>query len=300
MQLLGFKDYQAQGKHLAAALGIDYLEVEVHRFPDGESKVTLPTGLDEQVIFCRSLDHPNNKLIELFLSVNVARQQGVKHITLVAPYLCYMRQDIAFHRGEAVSQKIIGQWLGGLLDKVVTVDPHLHRIKTLGEAIPNTETVTLTATGLMAGFLASRPTQPVLLGPDAESKQWVKQIADETGLDWCVATKHRHSDHKVGIVLPQFDFADRTVVIVDDVTSTGRTIAMAAKQLKNQRAKAINCLVTHPLFVDDAEQALTNACLNHVWSTDSISHSSNAIKLAPLLVTAIAGSEIIGQSTETT
>ena len=287
MQLLGFKDYRDQGKRLAAALDIEYREVEIHRFPDGESKVTLPIGLDKQIIFCRSLDRPNNKLIELLLSVQVARQQGVKHITLAAPYLCYMRQDIAFHRGEAVSQKIIGQWLGELIDKIITVDPHLHRIARLDEAIPNTETVTLSATQLMAAFLATRPTQPVLLGPDAESEQWVKQIADETSLDWCVATKHRHSDHQVEIVLPPFDFAARTVVIVDDVASTGRTIAGAVKQLKNQHATAVNCLVTHPLFVDDAERVLANAGIHHVWSSDSIGHPSNAIELAPLLAAAI-------------
>lgn len=287
MQLLGFRDYQQQGKRLAEAMGLEYIEVAIHHFPDGESKVTLPNNLDSEIIFCRSLDHPNDKLIELFLAGEVARQQGATHITLVAPYLCYMRQDIAFNPGEAVSQKIIGQWLGQLFDRVITVDPHLHRIDDLNQAIPNTEAISLSATSFMAEFLAQRPNPPLLLGPDSESEQWVKQIAEHTGLDWEVAGKQRHGDHNVEIMLPEIDFKDRFVVIVDDVASTGRTIANAAKALHQTGAKTVNCLVTHPLFADDAEQVLTNACINHIWSTDSIDHRSNVIQLAPLLAEAI-------------
>ena len=286
-QLLGFKDYREQGKRLADELAIEYLEVAVHHFPDGESKVTLPTALDEKIIFCRSLDHPNHKLIELFLACEVARQHGVTHITLVAPYLCYMRQDIAFNPGEAVSQKTIGQWLGQLFDRVITVDPHLHRIADLDQAIPNAETITLSAGKLMSDFLATRPHPPVLLGPDSESEQWVKQIAELGGLEWEVAGKQRHSDHNVEIMLPEIDFKDRVVVIVDDVASTGRTIAQTAKAVKKKGVQAVNCLITHPLFADDAEQVLANACINHIWSTDSIDHHSNVIQLAPLLAKAI-------------
>ncbi len=287
MQLLGFADYREQAQRLADALAIKYSEIAVHHFPDGESIVTLPTELDHELIFCRSLDYPNNKLIELFLACKTARQQGVKQITLVAPYLCYMRQDMAFHPGEAVSQIIIGQWLGELFDRVITVDPHLHRIEDLDQAIPNAESIVLSATGPMAEFLAQRPNPPLLLGPDSESEQWVKQIAKQNQLEWLVASKVRHGDHKVEITLPDYDFSDRIVVIVDDVASTGRTIARAAKALKQAGAQTVNCLITHPLFVDDTEQVLANACITHVWSTDSISHSTNVIQLAPLLAHAI-------------
>ncbi len=287
MQLIGFKDYHNQGKRLAQELGLEYIEVAIHHFPDGESKVTLPNTLDAEIIFCRSLDHPNDKLIELFLACEVARQQGARHITLVAPYLCYMRQDIAFNPGEAISQKIIGQWLGQLFDRVITVDPHLHRINDLNQAIPNTEAISLSATSLMSEFLANRPNPPLLLGPDSESEQWVKQIAEHTGLDWEIAGKQRHGDHNVEIMLPKIDFNDRIIVIVDDVASTGRTIAQTAKALHQHGAQTVNCLITHPLFADDAEQVLSNACINHIWSTDSIDHHSNVIQLAPLLAKAI-------------
>ncbi len=287
MQLLGFLDYREQGKRLASALDIEYIEVETHHFPDGESKVRLPNQLDDEIIFCRSLDEPNTKLIELFFCFKTARELGVKHITLVAPYLCYMRQDIAFNQGEAISQKIIGDWFGELVDKIITVDPHLHRVDSLDKVIPNTEAITLSAAPLMSDFLSNLSPSPILLGPDIESEQWVKQIAGKTDMDWGVARKIRHSDHNVEVSLPDKDVANRDVVIVDDIASTGHTIAKAAYQLKAHGANSVSCLVTHPLFAQNAEHVLTNAGVDHIWSTDSTKHHSNHINLAPMLAEAL-------------
>ena len=143
--LLGFPEYAAPAQRLAKALHCPYEQVEVHRFPDGESKLRLPPTLPRHVIVCRSLDHPNDKLIELLLTAETARAAGAEQLTLVAPYLCYMRQDMAFHPGEAVSQRIIGRWLADLFDTVITVDPHLHRIDQLSEVIPASRSVTLSA-----------------------------------------------------------------------------------------------------------------------------------------------------------
>lgn len=285
--LLGFSDYQPQGEALAKALNIPFALVDVHRFPDGESKVTLPEHLPDKVIFCRSLDHPNDKLIELMLAARSAREQDVKHLTLVAPYLCYMRQDIAFHPGEAVSQQIIGRFLAELFDKVVTVDPHLHRIDRLEQAIPGREAIALGTAGVMGAFLRHNTTSPLLVGPDGESEQWVRAIAEPAGLDYAVATKERLGDRQVRISLPEHDYHQHEVILIDDMISTGRTLINVARQLKRQGAGVTHCLVTHALFSDDVTQALHEAGIEQIWSTDSIRHPSNAIALAPLLAEAL-------------
>ncbi len=89
--LLGFDEYKEQAEALAEALGMPCRIVGKHRFPDGENKITLPSSLPEHVILCRSLDHPNEKLLELLLAAETARELGARVVTLVAPYLCYMR-----------------------------------------------------------------------------------------------------------------------------------------------------------------------------------------------------------------
>jgi len=283
MLLLGFEDYRPQGEALARALDASFALVDVHRFPDGESKVTVPEALPDEVILCRSLDHPNDKLIELLLTAKTARQQGVKKLTLVAPYLCYMRQDIAFHPGEAVSQQIIGHFIGDLFDRVVTVDPHLHRIERLEQAIPLREAIALGTAEVMGKFLSQQTQSPLIVGPDGESEQWVRAIAEPAGLDYAVATKERLGDREVRIHLPERDYHRHEVILVDDMISTGRTLINVTEQLKRQGAGKIHCLVTHALFADDVTQALRKAGIDQIWSSDSIPHPSNAIALAGLL-----------------
>ncbi|MDH5785868.1 MAG: ribose-phosphate diphosphokinase [Chromatiales bacterium] len=287
MMILGFADYRQQGEALARELGLAYAEVAIHRFPDGESKVTLPTELPEAVTLCRSLDHPNDKLVEILLTAQTARGMGVKQLTLVAPYLCYMRQDIAFHPGEAVSQQIIGQVLASLFDKVVTVDPHLHRITHLSEAIPNISAISLQSAPLMGSFIAANLKSPLLIGPDAESAQWVRAIAEPAGLDYAIATKERLGDREVTIKLPPHDYHHHEVVLVDDMISTGHTLINVAEQLQQQGVQALYCLVTHALFADSVTEALHSAGITTIWSCDSITHSSNVIALSPLLATAL-------------
>ena len=284
--LLGFADYQLQARALAAELELTYKEVEVHRFPDGESKVTLPAILPTRLVVCRSLDRPNSKLVELLLTACTARELGARHLTLVAPYLCYMRQDIAFHPGEAVSQTIVGDLLATLFDAVVTVDPHLHRIEKLVEAIPLENSVALSAAPLMANFLTQQ-NNSLLIGPDSESKQWVRSIAELSDLDYCVGNKERLGDREVNIQLPDLNLSGRNIVLIDDVVSSGETMAIAARNCLTAGADRVDALLTHALFAPEAEQRMRQAGISEIWSTDSIAHVSNTIHLAPLLAKAL-------------
>lgn len=287
--LLCFDDYEVQSQALAQALDMPCHTIKRHRFPDGENKLSLPPDLPGHVIFCRSLDHPNEKLLELLLAAKTARELGAKELTLVAPYLCYMRQDKAFQPGEAVSQRIVGDFLAGLFDNVITVDPHLHRIQYLQQAVPATQAVTLSATSLMAEFLSGRVENPVLLGPDGEAEQWVAAVAEPNQWEYAVCQKIRSGDRQVEISLPEIDLHERTVVLVDDVASSGQTLAVASGKCLSKSAAHVDVLVTHALFASDAKQRLLAAGVRNIWSTDSVSHASNVISLHGLLRDAVLG-----------
>lgn len=284
--LLGFEEYREQAQALAKQAGLPYADVNIHHFPDGESLVRLPADIPERVVFCRSLDRPNNKLIELILAAAEARELGATHLTLVAPYLCYMRQDKSFHRGEAVSQRVIGRLLAEHFDALITVDPHLHRVHSLEEAVPTGHSVALSATGPIAEFLASERPDALLVGPDSESEQWVSAVAKKAGLEYVIGHKTRSGDREVTIDL-QGDFAGRHVVLVDDMASTGRTLEVAATLVRAQSPASMAAVVTHALFMEYALERLLNAGLWRVWSTDSIPHESNIIPLAGLIAPAL-------------
>ena len=286
--LIGFHDYERQSRDLAAALGAPLEFARVHRFPDGESKLTLPVPLPADVVFCRSLNAPNDKLVELMLAANAARELGAERLTLVAPYLCYMRQDTAFSPGEAVSQRIAGTFLAGLFDRVLTVDPHLHRTARLSDAVPAREVVSLSAAGEMGAFLQARFEDAFVLGPDAESLQWAAAVAAPGGFEVAACQKTRTGDREVEVRLPEIALAGRAVVLVDDVASTGRTLATAAGHCARRGAKSVDVMVTHALFVGDAVAELRRAGVREIWSTDSVTHASNVLPLAGTIARGLA------------
>ena len=289
--VLGFPDYRASAMRLASALGVPYKEIQVHRFPDGETRLRLPQGLPRQAIICRSLNAPNEKLVELALAAATARELGVRRLALVAPYLCYMRQDKAFHPGEAVSQKVVGAMLAGHFDALVTVDPHLHRVAALGEAVPVRTPVALSAADPMAAFIRREVAGGLVIGPDQESAQWVEPIAAAAGSGHVVANKRRVGDREVEIDLPSGTYTGRDLVLVDDMASTGRTLEALIECLRPHRPGSISVMVTHALFFADALARLRRAGASRIWSTDSIPHSSNVILLDRLLA---AGIESMG------
>jgi ribose-phosphate pyrophosphokinase len=285
--ILGFSDYESQGRRLADALGLPFALVGLHRFPDGESKVTLPSPLPERVTLCRSLDRPNEKLVEVMLAAATARELGARHVTLVAPYLCYMRQDIAFRSGEAVSQRIVGRFLADHVDALLTVDPHLHRIRHLNDVMPGIHARALSCAALAGEFLRDRAHGPLLVGPDSESEQWVRAVAAPAGLDYVVASKERLGDREVRVTLPERHYRAREVVLVDDMASTGRTMVTVAAALRTHGAHPIHCFVTHALHDGEAARLMHEAGIENIWSSDSVTHPSNAVSLTPLLAAAL-------------
>ncbi len=285
--LLCFEDELASGERIAQAAQLDLVTIVRHRFPDGELKLRLPDHLGEQVVILRTLNDPNEKLVELLLTAQTARSLGARHLTLVAPYLAYMRQDIAFHPGEAISQRIVGKFLAGLFDAVITVDPHLHRVATLQEAVPVANALVLSGAPLLSDLIASRRKNPLLVGPDEESAQWVAQAAARHDFDYAVCRKVRNGDRAVEVALPDQSVMGRAVVLLDDVASTGHTVAQAARLLLAAGAASVDVAVTHALFAGDALQVLQNAGVGEVWSTDCIAHSSNAVSMAPLIAAAL-------------
>ncbi len=285
--LLAFDDERRLAEALARELGWPLHAIERHRFPDGETKLTLPPALPERVVVLRGLHQPNAKLAELLLAAPAARELGARELTLVAPYLAYMRQDIAFHPGEAVSQRHLGALLAQTFDAVVTVDPHLHRAHSLGEVLPGRRGVVVSAAPLLGAWVARHVARPLLVGPDDESAQWVEQAARDAGLDWALARKQRHGDRDVSVALPDVNYAGRAAVLIDDVASTGRTLAVAALQLLERGAASVDVAVTHALFVGDALEQLRAAGVRHVWSTDSVPHETNVVSVAPRLAAAL-------------
>ena len=272
---------------LAEQIGGEVADMAMRQFPDGECYVRFDDDVrGRSLVVVESLDEPNAKFLPLYFVAETARELKASDVGIVAPYLAYLRQDDRFEPGEAVTSRCFGGLISQVFDWVVTVDPHLHRIERLDQAIHNREAIALPSASVMGAFLAAHTQQPLLLGPDEESEQWVRAIAEPAGLDWAVAKKQRFGDRQVQVALPEREYAQHQVILVDDMISTGNTLINVSQQLRRQGAKTIHCLVTHALFGEQVSHALHQAGIENIWSSDSVPHPSNAVSLAGLLASA--------------
>ncbi len=285
--VLHFDDEAALAQRLAAALGCPAVAIDVHAFPDGETRLRLPPALPPRVVLLRGLHQPNPKLMPLLLAAAGARELGCSRLELVSPYLAYMRQDMAFTPGEVVSQRHLGRLLAAAFDTVVTVDPHLHRVATMDEVVPGRRGVALTAAGMLGALVAREVPGALLLAPDEEAGQWVRAAANAAGLDHAVCLKQRHGDRDVQVALHGAPVQGRAVVVLDDVASTGRTLISAARGALEAGSASVDVAVTHALFVGDALEAVMAAGVRRVWSSDAVPHATNAVSIVPLVATAL-------------
>ena len=237
----------------------------------------------------RSLDGPNAKLVEVMLAVSALRDSGAARVVLIAPYLAYMRQDQAFHPGEAVSQRVIGRLIASFFDGLVTVDPHLHRTPTLDAVVPGIAAVNVSAAATIAQSLAHEVSaDTILVGPDSESRQWVEAIAVPLGLEVMIGEKHRLGDRSVQLVLPDVARArGRPVILVDDMISSGGTLCACAAQLHEAQATRISAIATHCLAGEADLARLAASGIAPAHSTDTIPGPTATISIAPALADAI-------------
>jgi ribose-phosphate pyrophosphokinase len=273
---------------LAGQLNVMMYEIDVHRFPDGEVRVTVGPAATTIIVYA-SLDRPNDKLVALLFAAEALRRGGAQRLVLMAPYLCYMRQDTAFQRGEAISQKVVGRLLAGAFDRVVTVDAHLHRTKDIREVFPGIAADNLPAMSAVADALrAGLDPRTVIIGPDAESRPWVSDLAGRLGLHYVLAQKTRRGDCSVEI---KFEFphvlSGRPALVVDDIVSSGGTVEACASALVSAGAYPIDVVVTHALFPMELSDQLLASGIRSIRSTSSVPHPTNAIVLDSLLAEAL-------------
>ena len=283
--LAAFADERAVAERLARELGAPLHVVALHRFPDGESLPTVPATSGHVVLY-RSLNRPDRKLTSLLLAADAWRRAGASRLTLVAPYLCYMRQDAVFRAGEPLSRDVVTGWLRAAFDRVSTVDPHLHRTPDLA-ALLGAETVTLSAGPLLADAIGPGAEDWVIVGPDAESGQWVSRVAAALGVASLMLSKARLGDRSVRLSSSSLELVrGRAAVLVDDVSSSGGTLRQAVQRLLAAGARSVDVAVTHSLLRLSDERRLHGVGARRILCTDSC-RPDGPVRLAALLASTL-------------
>lgn len=281
---------EAMAGALAESSGAETAVLEYRRFPDGESYLRIDDSLAEKkVVVVARLARPDPKIPALLFAADLARDLGASNVGLVAPYLPYMRQDIRFHPGEALTSASFARWVSAHFDWLITVDPHLHRYAGLDELYSIPAEVVPAAPAL-ADWIAANVSRPVIIGPDAESGQWVEAVAAHRNLPRQVMCKERFGDHDVRVAAPDLSgLQQHTPVLVDDIASTGATLARAAELLIEASLPNPCCVIVHGLLGDRSRATLEAAGIERLVCTDSVAVDEGIIALAPLLASALGG-----------
>jgi len=284
------------GLKIAEALSCKVIDFESRRFPDGERYLRFTQDLpDETAVITQSLyKDPDGLMMEYIFLAKTALSLGAKRVVGAFPYMAYLRQDSSFKPGEAISAHIITQTIESApTSEVLTLDSHLHRIHSLS-GLFNIPAVNLSAIPSLAERLVSEctPKDPVVVAPDSEAAQWASLAAPVFNADAVVMQKVRLGDTSVEIDLGQVTPAGRDIILVDDIISTGGTIAQVARQLKGKGAAHIHALITHGLFAEGAYERVAEAGVEHLITSDSVPNRFSRVSVAPVFAKAIR--ELIG------
>lgn len=288
-----FPQNEALGEKIISATGSEKGRWLMRKFPDQETYVrVLSEVMGKDALIISTLIHPDEKILPLYFLASQLKKMGAISVSLLAPYLCYMRQDKEFNTGEAITSGFFGKLVSSCFDSLLTVDPHLHRWRSLEEiySIPAKE---LHAAPLLAEWISRNLKSPLLIGPDRESEQWVSSVAKIVGASYVVLEKQRLGDKRVSILLPAMEnLRDKTPVIIDDIISSGHTMLEVIKKLKEEKINAPVILCVHPVFSEAACAELErSAGKGKVISCNTIPHSSNQIDVSPLFAQAFVLNE---------
>jgi len=258
---------------VAKKLNMELSGLEVFVFPDGEKRVrVLDKVLGEDTIVIQSTSTPvDENYMQLFFTIDALKRNGAKSITAVVPYFGYQRQDHVFREGEDVSVKVIAEILDKFqLNRLIAIDLHSVKIK---EAF-NLPVVQLSAMTIFAEEIMKmgwNKGSTTLVSPDTGGMRRIKILSEMLGnMPFAVIEKNR--DLATGNVSAEKveGKIGRKVIIVDDMISSGGTIAVAAELLKKQGAGEICVFATHAVFSEKAPQILQKAEVNKVYVTDTV------------------------------
>ncbi|HET6404790.1 MAG TPA: ribose-phosphate diphosphokinase [Candidatus Thermoplasmatota archaeon] len=278
MKVLAGSSSKRTAKELAGILKADLVEVDQRVFPDGEVYVRVPEPLRGEEVVIVQTTFPTSSLLELLFLQEVAHDQGAAHITAVVPYYSYSRQDQVFKEGEIVSAKAVAELIELKADRFITVDPHKEHI--LG--FFGIEAHGVSAVPLLAKHLEQMGVDTVL-APDKGALDRAQFAAKCLGAEFDYMEKTRISGTEVSMKAKSLDVRGKTVAIIDDIISTGGTIATASAELKRQGATRVIAACTHGLFLNNALPRLhANGC-DQVICTDSIATDVSSVGCAAVI-----------------
>jgi ribose-phosphate pyrophosphokinase len=276
MYIIGGTASKTVAEDLSKELGVPLADTISKRFPDDEFYVRVIDNISGEDVVIVQTTYPDPNIVELFLLQNAVEEAGAKEISVVIPYFGYARQDTKFKDGEPISAKALANLISLSADRVVTVDPHKEYILDFF----STSAYSCSAVPELAKYLKQKKIDMVL-APDKGALERVKQASKIIECDFDYMEKTRIDGSTIEIKPKKLDVENKNVAIIDDIISTGGTMAKSIQELKKHGAKNVFVACTHGLFAGDAVKKLDSAGCNEIISTDTVQSKFSKVRIAP-------------------
>lgn len=285
--------HPAFGAALAAALEAPAASAEIGAFADGETRVHVAFDVrGAAVVIAQPTCQPvNDNLMVLALMADAIHAAGAARVIAVMPYFGYARQDQRARPGDPRSAQLAGRILStGGVDELVTLDLHSSQMESI---LPMPVTHVRSDEAFLPRVKAWAPRDLVVVAPDAGAMKTAQRYAAALGAGIAVVAKERREVDLATARQVLGEVRDRACLIVDDMASTGRTLAGAAGALRQAGAREVSALFTHAVVAPGALERLAGARLAHVLTSDSIPLPPvewiDVVPIAPLMAAAVRG-----------
>jgi ribose-phosphate pyrophosphokinase len=279
---------------IARELGVRLGGADIARFPDGEVAVQLLEPVRRKEVFIIQPTAPpvDEHLVELLAIVDACRRAAAAHIIAVVPYFGYARMDKRHRSREPITASMVATMFQAVgVDQVITVDLHAPQI----EGFFQIPVDCLSAVPALATALRGHlPPNAVVVSPDAGRVRMAGEYAHVLGLPVAVLHKRRESGATTRVTHLVGEVADRPCLIIDDMISTGGTIAEGLATLLEAGARPeIVVAATHGLLLEGVRDRLEHPSIRAVFVTDSVAvpitrwPQLHVVSIAPLLAQAI-------------
>ena len=269
------------GRAVAAALRVPLAAHEERRFEDGEHKVRPLDDVAGKDVYVVQSTHggpdesANDKLVRLAFFIGAVKDAGAARVTAVAPYLAYARKDRRTKPNDPVTTRYVAQMLESVgTDCVAALEVHN---TTAFENAFRCRTVALTGTPLFVDYNKAhlRGERLAVVSPDAGGMKRAELLREtlEAALGQPVGKGLTEKHRSAGVVSGDLfvgDVAGRTILVVDDLISTGGTLLRAATSARAAGARRVLALVTHGLFMPGAEHVLADPAIDRMIVTDAV------------------------------
>ena len=270
---------------IAQDLRAELIPVDVRLFTDSESKIKMGDVKKKNCVIVQSTYPPADRhLLQTLMMIKKCTDDLAADICTVIPYMAYARQDRVFQDGEVISIELIAKLLEAAGNKrLITIDIH----SALALSYFRIDVQNISSIPLLANHAANnlKLNRTVVVSPDAGGIERAYEFAKILGSDIIALKKWR--DRNSGEIFfddkLECNIADRDVVLVDDIISSGGSIVKACQVLKKNKADKVYTMCVHALLVEDAAEKIRAEGVQEIISTNSIPSRYAKVDISPII-----------------